>query len=258
MVAELDGYETVIFAGGISPRLEGEEMGVTIPGFFGGDRTSIELPAIQKQLVKALVEAGKKVIFVNFSGSTIAFADEDKICSAIVQAWYPGQEGGTAVAEMLYGDFNPSGKLPLTFYTDDSQVKDFNDYDMEGRTYRYFRGRPLYPFGHGLSYTTFKFRKPKVKTLEDGTKALVVKVKNAGRRDGDEIVQLYVMPMALSRPSEACRGFPSRPARAPRLSFLLTTTHSPGGIPKRRRWNPAAVNMCSTSAALPATGDSRP
>ena len=198
VVAELEGYETVIFAGGISPRLEGEEMGVTIPGFFGGDRTSIELPAVQKQLVKALVDAGKKVIFVNFSGSTIAFADEDKICSAIVQAWYPGQEGGTAVAELLYGDFNPSGKLPLTFYADDSQVKDFNDYDMEGRTYRYFRGRPLYPFGHGLSYTTFKFRRPKVRTLEDGSKALVVKVKNAGRRDGDEIVQLYV-----SRPDDA-------------------------------------------------------
>ena len=198
VVAELDGYETVIFAGGISPRLEGEEMGVKIPGFFGGDRTSIELPAIQKQVVKALVDAGKKVIFVNFSGSTIALKDEDKICSAIVQAWYPGQEGGTAVADVLYGDYNPSGKLPLTFYADDSQVKDFNDYDMEGRTYRYFRGRPLYPFGHGLSYTTFKFRKPKVKTLEDGTKALVVKVKNAGRRDGDEIVQLYV-----SRPDDA-------------------------------------------------------
>ena len=198
VVAELDGYETVIFAGGISPRLEGEEMGVKIPGFFGGDRTSIELPAIQKQVVKALVDAGKKVIFVNFSGSTIALKDEDKICSAIVQAWYPGQEGGTAVADVLFGDYNPSGKLPLTFYADDSQVKDFNDYDMEGRTYRYFRGRPLYPFGHGLSYTTFKFRKPKVKTLEDGTKALVVKVKNAGRRDGDEIVQLYV-----SRPDDA-------------------------------------------------------
>ena len=198
VVAELDGYQTVIFAGGISPRLEGEEMGVKIPGFFGGDRTSIELPAIQKQVVKALVDAGKKVIFVNFSGSTIALKDEDKICSAIVQAWYPGQEGGTAVADVLYGDYNPSGKLPLTFYADDSQVKDFNDYDMEGRTYRYFRGRPLYPFGHGLSYTTFKFRRPKVKTLEDGSKALVVKVKNAGRRDGEEIVQLY-----MSRPDDA-------------------------------------------------------
>ena len=207
VVAGLEGVDIVIFAGGISPRLEGEEMGVTIPGFLGGDRTSIELPAIQKQLVKALAEAGKKVIFVNFSGSTIALADEDKVCSAIVQAWYPGQEGGTAVADLLYGEFNPSGKLPLTFYADDSQVKEFTDYDMEGRTYRYFRGTPLYPFGHGLSYTSFKYGRPKVKTLEDGSKALVVKVRNKGRRDGDEIVQLYVSrPDDAEGPVKALRG----------------------------------------------------
>ena len=199
VVAALDGYETVIFAGGITPRLEGEQMDdVDIPGFFGGDRTSIELPAVQKKLVAALVEAGKKVIFVNFSGSAIALKDEDRICSAIVQAWYPGQEGGTAVADLLYGEFNPSGKLPLTFYADDSQLKDFKDYDMEGRTYRYFRGKPQYAFGHGLSYTTFKYRRPKVRTLEDGSKAVVVKVKNKGKRDGDEIVQLYI-----SKPDDA-------------------------------------------------------
>ena len=208
VVAELEGYETVIFAGGITPRLEGEEMNnVKIPGFLGGDRTSIELPAVQKELVKALADAGKKIIFVNFSGSTIALKDEDKICSAIVQAWYPGQEGGTAVAELLYGEFNPSGRLPLTFYADDSQVKDFNDYDMEGRTYRYFRGTPLYAFGHGLSYTTYKYSRPKVKTLEDGSKAVVVKVKNRGDRDGDEIVQLYVSkPGDAEGPVKALRG----------------------------------------------------
>ena len=207
VVAGLEGVDIVIFAGGISPRLEGEEMGVTIPGFLGGDRTSIELPAIQKQLVKALAEAGKKVIFVNFSGSTIALADEDKVCSAIVQAWYPGQEGGTAVSDLLFGEFNPSGKLPLTFYADDSQVKEFTDYDMDGRTYRYFRGTPLYPFGHGLSYTSFKYGRPKVKTLEDGSKALVVKVRNKGRRDGDEIVQLYVSrPDDAEGPVKALRG----------------------------------------------------
>lgn len=208
VVASLDGYQTVIFAGGITPRLEGEQMDdVNIPGFLGGDRTSIELPAIQKKLVAALVAAGKKVIFVNFSGSTIAFKDEDKTCSAILQAWYPGQEGGYAVADVLYGDFNPSGRLPLTFYADDSQVKDFKDYDMEGRTYRYFRGTPLYAFGHGLSYTTFKYGKPRVKNLADGTKAVVVKVKNRGRRDGDEIVQLYVSrPDDAQGPIKALRG----------------------------------------------------
>ncbi len=208
VLAELEGYGTVIFAGGITPRLEGEQMDdVKIPGFLGGDRTSIELPAIQKQLIKALAEAGKKVVFVNFSGSTIALKDEDRLCSAIVQAWYPGQEGGTAVADLLYGEFNPSGKLPLTFYADDSQLKDFSDYDMEGRTYRYFRGTPLYAFGHGLSYSTFKYGRPKVKTLEDGTKAVVVKVKNRGRRDGDEIVQLYVSrPDDAEGPVKALRG----------------------------------------------------
>ena len=199
VVDSLEGYETVLFAGGISPRLEGEQMDdVSIPGFFGGDRTSIELPAIQKELVRALVNAGKKVIFINFSGSTIAFKDEDAICSAIVQAWYPGQEGGTAVADLLFGEFNPSGRLPLTFYADDSQVKDFTDYDMEGRTYRYFRGTPLYPFGYGLSYTNFKYGRPRVRKMADGTRALVVRVKNKGRIGGDEIVQLYV-----SRPDDA-------------------------------------------------------
>ena len=208
VVASLEGYQTVIFAGGITPRLEGEQMDdVDIPGFFGGDRTSIELPAVQKKLVAALVDAGKKVIFVNFSGSAIALKDEDKICSAVVQAWYPGQEGGTAVADLLFGEFNPSGRLPLTFYADDSQVKDFNDYSMEGRTYRYFKGVPQYAFGHGLSYTTFKYGRLRFKTMADGTKAVVVKVKNRGRRDGDEIVQLYVSrPDDVQGPVKALRG----------------------------------------------------
>ena len=208
VLAGLEGYETVIFAGGITPRLEGEQMDdVDIPGFFGGDRTSIELPAIQKELVKALADAGKKVIFVNFSGSTIALKDEDRICSAIVQAWYPGQEGGTAVADLLYGEFNPSGKLPLTFYADDSQLKDFSDYDMQGRTYRYFKGTPLYAFGHGLSYTTFKYGRPRVRKMADGTKALVVRVRNKGRIDGDETVQLYVSrPDDAEGPVKALRG----------------------------------------------------
>ncbi|MBQ8061659.1 MAG: glycoside hydrolase family 3 C-terminal domain-containing protein [Bacteroidales bacterium] len=208
IVSKLSDYETVIFAGGISPKLEGEEMkDVDIPGFFGGDRTSIMLPAIQKQLIAALAKAGKKIIFVNFSGSTIALSDEDKVCSAILQAWYPGQEGGTAVADVLFGDFNPSGRLPLTFYADDSQLPEFTEYDMTGRTYRFFTGKPLYPFGHGLSYTSFKYRKPKVRTLEDGSKVLVVKVKNRGRRDGDEIVQLYISkPDDAEGPVKVLRG----------------------------------------------------
>ena len=150
-------YETIIFAGGIAPCLEGEELHVNAPGFKGGDRVTIELPEVQKKLMKALKDAGKRVVLINFSGSAMAFKDEAKWCDAIVQAWYLGQEGGKAIADVLYGDVNPSGKLPLTFYADDSQLVDFEDYSMKGRTYRYFEGKPLYPFGHGLSYTTFKF-----------------------------------------------------------------------------------------------------
>lgn len=196
VVKEFDECDIVVFASGISPSLEGEEMKVKIPGFAGGDRTSIELPAIQKQLVAALAQAGKKVVLVNFSGSAMALTDESKACSAILQAWYLGQEGGTAIADILFGDFNPCGKLPVTFYADDSQLPDFDNYDMAGRTYRYFTGSPLYPFGHGLGYSEFKYRKPKVKTIDD-RKAIVLKIKNKGRMDGDEIVQVYV-----SRPDD--------------------------------------------------------
>ena len=186
----------MVFAGGISPNYEGEEFHnkPDYPGFRGGDRTSIELPAVQWELISVLAEAGKKVILVNFSGSAIALEPESRVCSAILQAWYPGQEGGTAVAEALFGDFNPSGKLPLTFYRDDSQLKPFTDYDMAGRTYRFFTGEPLFPFGHGLSYTTFAYGKARVRC---GRK-LVVRVRNTGERDGDEIVQMYI-----SRPDDA-------------------------------------------------------
>lgn len=204
----LEGYETVIFAGGISPSLEGEEMPVKVPGFAGGDRTTIELPQVQRSLVRALSAAGKKVIFVNFSGSAVALRQESEECAAILQAWYPGQAGGTAVADVLFGDVNPSGKLPVTFYTDDSQLPPFEDYAMKDRTYRYFNGEPLYPFGHGLSYTDFKFRRPRVKTLPDGSRALVVRVKNRGKRDGDEVVQLYVSrPDDADGPRMTLRGF---------------------------------------------------
>jgi beta-glucosidase len=122
----------------------------------------------------------------------MAFADESKLCNAIVQAWYLGQEGGKAVADVLYGEVNPSGKLPLTFYADDSQLVDFEDYSMKGRTYRYFEGVPLYPFGHGLSYTTFKFGKAKIVNSADGSNSLVVNVRNTGKRDGEDVVQLYI------------------------------------------------------------------
>ena len=196
VVKEFEDCDIVVFASGISPSLEGEEMPVKIPGFSGGDRTSIQLPAIQKQLIAALAKAGKKVVLVNFSGSAVALTEEAGLCSAILQAWYPGQEGGTAIADVLFGDFNPCGKLPVTFYADDSQLPDFDNYDMAGRTYRYFTGTPLYPFGHGLGYSEFKYRRPKVRTV-DGNRSLVLKLRNKGKMDGDEIVQVYV-----SRPDD--------------------------------------------------------
>ena len=214
VVKEFEDCDIVIFASGISPSLEGEEMPVTIPGFSGGDRTSIELPAIQKQLIAALAQAGKKVVLVNFSGSAIALTDEAGSCCAILQAWYPGQEGGTAIADVLFGDFNPCGKLPVTFYADDSQLPDFDDYAMTGRTYRFFTGTPLYPFGHGLGYSEFKYRRPRVRNTGSG-KELVLRLKNKGRMDGDEIVQVYLSrPDDTEGPVKALKAFKRVPVKA--------------------------------------------
>ena len=183
----LDGIQTVVFAGGISPRLEGEEMPVAVPGFDGGDRTDIELPDVQRELLKALHDAGKKVILVNFSGGAMALEPETETCDAILQAWYPGQEGGTAIADILFGDILPSGKLPVTFYSSIDQLPDVEDYNMEGHTYRYLREEPTFPFGHGLSYVDFKYGRAKVKKGQ-----LVIPVKNTGKRPATEVVQLYV------------------------------------------------------------------
>ena len=195
--------DVIIYAGGISPRLEGEEMPVSVEGFKGGDRTDIQLPAAQRNIIKALKDAGKKVVFVNFSGSAIGLLPETKNCEAIVQAWYPGQEGGTALADVLLGDYNPSGCLPVTFYADTLQLPDFQEYSMKGRTYRYMEAKPVFSFGFGLSYTTFKYSNARV---QDGQ--LLVDVKNTGKRDGDEVVQLYLQrPDDKQGPKKALRGF---------------------------------------------------
>lgn len=196
---------TVVFIGGISPNLEREEAKVTEVGFDNGDRTSIELPAVQRDLLKALHEAGKKVVLVNCSGSAVALTPELQTCDAILQAWYPGEQGGTAVADVLFGDYNPGGKLPVTFYKDDSQLPPFDDYDMANRTYRYFKGTPLFPFGYGLSYTTFKVGTP----AYDATSGkITVKVSNTGKRDGVEIVQAYMRNTAdTDGPLKSLRGF---------------------------------------------------
>ena len=189
ILSQIGNANTIIYVGGISPRLEGEEMKVNVEGFKGGDRTSIELPKAQRDMIAMLKEAGKKVIFINCSGSAIAMAPESRNCEAIMQAWYGGERGGEAVADILFGDYNPSGKLPITFYKNDSQLPDFEDYKMAGRTYRYFKGEPLFKFGHGLSYTTFEFSKPK---YDKKSGKVSVKVKNTGKMDGDEVVQVYL------------------------------------------------------------------
>ena len=206
-VAACADADVIIFAGGISPSLEGEEMPVSIEGFRGGDRTKIELPAAQTELVKAIKAAGKKVVFVNFSGSAMGLTDVEPSCDAILQAWYPGEEGGNAIASVLYGTYNPAGRLPVTFYKSTDQLPDFEDYSMKGRTYRYMTDKPLYPFGYGLSYSTFKYGKAKIR--KDGDKVFVtVKVKNTSKLDGDEVVQLYVSrPGDTEGPSHALRAF---------------------------------------------------
>ncbi|HEY6915148.1 MAG TPA: xylan 1,4-beta-xylosidase, partial [Paludibacter sp.] len=161
LIQKLKGIEEVIFVGGISPKVEGEEMPVEFQGFKGGDRTNIELPESQRKCLQALKKAGKKVIFVNCSGSAVALTPETESCDAILQAWYGGQSGGQAVADVLFGDYNPSGKLPVTFYKNSDKLGDFEDYSMKGRTYR-FTDDALFPFGYGLSYTTFKIGEAKL------------------------------------------------------------------------------------------------
>ena len=203
LLEQLEGKDIVIFAGGISPRFEGEEMDVDAPGFRGGDRTSIELPAVQRELLKALHDAGKKVVLVNFSGCAMGLVPETESCEAILQAWYPGEEGGTVLADVLLGDVVPSGKLPLTFYKNVDQLPDFEDYNMKGRTYRFFEGEPLYPFGYGLSYTTFEYGKART----EGSK-IIIPVTNTGSREATEVVQLYVHRADDAEgPLKSLRGF---------------------------------------------------
>lgn len=203
IIAQLKGINKVVFCGGISAALEGEEMPVQIEGFKGGDRTSIELPKVQRNFLKALKEAGKQVIFVNCSGSAIALTPETETCDAIVQAWYAGQEGGTAVADVLFGDCNPSGKLSVTFYKDDSQLPDFEDYSMKGRTYRYFND-PLFAFGYGLSYTNFEIGEAKMQ----GKESITIPVTNIGNSAGTETVQVYIRNLSDAEgPLKSLRAF---------------------------------------------------
>lgn len=206
--------DVIIYVGGIGPHLEGEEGegGGGWEGFAGGDRTCIELPACQTSLLKALQSTGRPVVFVNCSGSAIGMPWEAEHLPAILQAWYPGQAGGSAVANVLFGKTNPGGRLPVTFYRSTTDLPAFTDYSMTNRTYRYFSGKPLYAFGHGLSYTTFKYGTPALsrKTVNSAaTVLLTIPVTNTGKRDGDEVVQVYYRPLKAphARIKQALCGF---------------------------------------------------
>jgi beta-glucosidase len=194
VLRETRDADVYIYVGGISPQLEGEEMKVDFEGFKGGDRTEIELPAVQRETLRRLHETGKPVVFVDMSGSAIALEPETETCDAILQAWYGGQEAGRAVADVLFGGYNPAGRLPVTFYRNLAQLPDYEDYRMAGRTYRYLREAPLFPFGYGLSYATFQYEEPNVSPAEGDTSTLIleVPVRNTSKRDGEEVVQVYI------------------------------------------------------------------
>ena len=196
--------DLVIFVGGLSARIEGEEMRVEAEGFEGGDRTRIDLPKPQQELLQQVHAVGKPVVLVLMNGSALAVNWADQNVPAIVEAWYPGGSGGTAVAELLAGDYSPAGRLPVTFYRTLDDLPGFTDYSMQNRTYRYHKGEVLYPFGHGLSYTSFAYSNPRAVVNADGTVSVTVEVANTGAMDGDEVVQLY-----LSRP-----GMPEQPIRS--------------------------------------------
>jgi beta-glucosidase len=202
--------DLVVMVAGLSPRIEGEEMKVQADGFSGGDRTKIDLPAPQEQLLERIQATGKPVVLVLMNGSALAVNWADEHVPAIVEAWYPGEEGGTAVAGLLAGDFSPAGRLPVTFYKSVDQLPAFDDYSMSKRTYRYFDGEPLYPFGYGLSFTTFEYANTHADkgSGSSGEVTLSVDVSNTGSKAGDEVVQVYLThPGVAGAPLRALKGF---------------------------------------------------
>ena len=250
-VAAANQADLVLFVGGLSARIEGEEMKVQAPGFAGGDRTSLDLPAPQQKLLERLHATGKPVVLVLMNGSALSVNWADAHIPAIVEAWYPGGEGGHAVAGLLAGDFSPAGRLPVTFYKSADQLPAFPDYRMAGRTYRYFTGEPLYPFGHGLSYTRFRYATPKLSSAQvsaNGSVEVSVDVTNSGARDGDEVVQLYVAhPGAEGAPIRALQRFARvhlQRGETRRVAFTLDPRAlSVVGTDGTRRVSPGRVDL---------------
>jgi len=235
--------DAVVLVLGLTNQLEGEEMRVQVDGFRGGDRTTLDLPASQERLLESITALGKPTVLVLMNGSALAINWAAGHVPAIVEAWYPGQAGGAAIADVLFGEYNPAGRLPVTFYRSVDDLPPFDNYSMAGRTYRFFDGPPLYPFGYGLSYTTFAYDSLRVSadTLAgDGTDTVRVNVTNTGRRAGDEVVQLYVQHIAsaVPRPRQDLRGYQritlapgetrtvSFPLAATSLAYWNVTTHA--------------------------------
>jgi beta-glucosidase len=221
--------DVVVAVMGLSPLLEGEEMPVHVPGFAGGDRTAIGLPRLQEELLKQLHALGKPVVLVLLNGSALAVNWAAEHIPAILEAWYPGQAGGDAIADVLFGYYNPAGRLPVTFYRSVADLPPFKDYCMEGRTYRYFRGEPLFPFGYGLSYTTFQFDNLHIDRSQVGVGdkvAVSVGVTNTGDRAGEQVVQLYIRHRAAPPPCpiKELKGFKRitlRPGERKTVTFTL-------------------------------------
>lgn len=235
--------DVIVFVGGLTGDVEGEEMKVSYPGFAGGDRTDLRLPGSQRKVLEALHATGKPVALVLTGGSALAIDEVQKNVSAVLMTWYPGQRGGTAVADVLFGDVSPSGRLPITFYKESEKLPPFDDYSMEGRTYRYFKGEPLYPFGHGLSYSKFDYVNFQLSrtTLHAGESLQAsVTIKNSGQRTADEIVQLYVRPLgsAMLRAQQDLRGIKRvtlRPGESQRVTLELKPATD------LRRYEPSAA-----------------
>jgi beta-glucosidase len=220
--------DVIIMTLGLSPRLEGEEMKVKVDGFSGGDRVSLDIPKAQEDLLERVSALGKPVVLVLLNGSAVAVNWARDHVPAIVELWYPGQAGGTALADVLFGDYNPAGRLPVTFYQSADQLPPFGDYNMKGRTYRYFEGNPLYPFGYGLSYTTFGYRNLQLSPQADtGENVRVsVEVENTGKVAGEEVVQLYLkhVSAAVPVPVRSLQGFRRvslKPGEKTKVDFTL-------------------------------------
>jgi beta-glucosidase len=217
IIEDVKKADLAIFVGGLDATWEGEEMpgGINVDGFYNGDRTRIEMPEIQQKAIKAMIDTGTPVVLVLMAGSSIALSGLEKELDAILMAWYPGQRGGDATTSVLFGDYNPGGKLPVTFYSSTSELPDFKDYNMSsgnGFTYRYYKGKTLYPFGHGLSYTKFKYSKLKVNKIRLTEKEkfkISFTIKNIGNYNGDEVVQVYIKDLnsKFQMPIKQLRNF---------------------------------------------------